>query len=214
LKRLFTKNRILYLITDRTIAGLTHIQIAQEAIAAGIRIIQLREKHQPKKEIYKEALLLRALTLKHKTTFIINDYVDIALAIDADGVHLGQEDMPIKEARKILGKNKIIGISTHTLKQAIEAQAEGADYIGFGPIFHTTTKNAGRPKGVNALIEIKRHIKIPVVAIGGITFENVPDVLRAGADAIAMASGILSGDIKTNIKRFLTTIKNTKIKNL
>lgn len=214
MKRLFTKNRILYLITDRTIAGLTHIQIAQEAIAAGIRIIQLREKHQPKKEIYKEALLLRALTLKHKTTFIINDYVDIALAIDADGVHLGQEDMPIKEARKILGKNKIIGISTHTLKQAIEAQAEGADYIGFGPIFHTTTKNAGRPKGVNALIEIKRHIKIPVVAIGGITFENVPDVLRAGADAIAMASGILSGDIKTNIKRFLTTIKNTKIKNL
>ncbi len=160
-----------------------------------------------KKDIYKEAVSLRSLTLKHKTTFIINDYVDIALMVDADGVHLGQEDMPIEEAKKILGNGKIIGISTHSLKQATDAQRAGADYIGFGPIFRTTTKDAGRPQGINALIEIKRHIKIPLVAIGGITPENAHDVLRSGADAIAVASGILSGDIKTNIKKYLTTIQ-------
>jgi len=210
LNRLFRADRRLYLITDTVISGLQHIHIAHLAITAGIKTIQLREKIQTRREIYKEALLLRSLTRKHGATFFINDYVDIALLVDADGVHLGQEDMPIKEARRILGENKIIGISTHTLKQAIKAQSEGADYIGFGPIFHTTTKDAGRPKGIKALIEVKKHIKIPVVAIGGITLENAHEVLKAGADAIAVVSGILSGDIKANIKGFLSIIKGIK----
>jgi thiamine-phosphate pyrophosphorylase len=202
----------LYLITDRTTSSLNLTEITQRAVSAGIKTIQLREKNMTKKELYKEALSIRKFTLKHRAAFIINDYVDIALAVNADGVHLGQEDMPIKEARKLLGENKIIGISTHSMKQAVDAQRAGADYIGFGPIFKTTTKDAGKPKGIKSLIEIKKHIKIPVVAIGGITIDNVSEVFKSGADAAAVASGILSGDIKRNIERFYQQIKAAKIK--
>lgn len=217
MNKLFAGNKALYLITDRLISGLTLTEIAGQAIAAGVRAIQLREKHMSKREIFKEALSLIKLFSKYRVLFIINDYVDIALAADAHGVHLGQEDMPLREARKILGKDKIIGISTHSLKQALGAEREGASYIGFGPIFHTTTKDAGEPKGIDALREIKKHIKIPVIAIGGIAIENASQVLEAGADAIAVASGILSrygstptGDIKTNAKKFLKIIKEVR----
>lgn len=210
MKNLFTKNRVLYLITDRTISGLTHTEIVKKAIDADIRVIQLREKNMSGRELYKEALSVRRLTMRYRTTFIINDYIDIALAVNADGVHLGQKDMPIKEARKILGNRKIIGISTHSLKQAVDAQRAGADYIGFGPIFKTTTKNAGSPKGIESLIEIKKHIKIPIVAIGGITAENAFLALKAGADAVAVVSGVLKGDIKTNTRKFLSIIRNVK----
>ncbi|MEK7308743.1 MAG: thiamine phosphate synthase, partial [Nitrospirota bacterium] len=183
MKKLFTGNRKLYLITDRAVSGKSLKKIAALAITAGIGIIQLREKNMPKKKLYREAAALRLMTLNSNVTFIINDCVDIALAVDADGVHLGQKDLPVAEARKVLGKNKIIGISTHSLKQAIDAERAGADYIGFGPIFRTATKKAGKPKGSKSLIEIKKHIKIPVVAIGGITAENAPEALRCGADA-------------------------------
>jgi thiamine-phosphate pyrophosphorylase len=159
-----------------------------------------------KKELYSEALSLRSLTLKYKTTFIVNDYIDIALAADADGVHLGQDDMPVKEARKIMGKKKIIGISTHSLKQAISAEDAGADYIGFGPVFPTSTKDAGLPKGLTALKEIRKHIKIPIVALGGITTENISSALEAGANAVAVMSAILKGDIKGNTEKFLSAI--------
>ena len=207
MKKLFINERALYLITDRMISGTGHLEIAVHAISAGMRTIQLRGKGMSKRELYNDAVSLRELTLKQRATFIINDYVDIALAVNADGVHLGQEDMPIKEARKILGKNKIIGISTHSLKQADDAQREGADYIGFGPVFKTTTKKTGPIKGIRALREIKRHMKIPVVAIGGITLKNIPDVLRTGVGAVAVASAILSGDIITNTKKFLAIIE-------
>ena len=210
MKNLFTKSRALYLITDRTTSSLNLTEITQRAVRAGIKTIQLREKNMTKKELYKEALSIRKFTLKHRATFIINDYVDIALAVNADGVHLGQEDMPIREARKLLGENKIIGISTHSLKQAVDAQRAGADYIGFGPIFKTTTKDAGSPKGIESLIEIKKHIKIPVVAIGGITAGNASLVFETGADAAAAVSGILTGDIKTNTRKFLSIVRNVK----
>ncbi len=203
LSKLFSKKNFLYLITDTKVAGISHVQIARRAISAGIRIIQLREKQMSKKDVYKEAACIRYLALKHKITFIVNDYIDIALAVDADGVHLGQEDMPVEEARKIMGRKKIIGISTHTIKQALRAQKAGADYIGFGPIFHTSSKDAGYPKGTKALKEIKNHIKIPIVAIGGITWENINEVLHSGADACAVISGILTGNIKANIKKYL-----------
>ena len=206
MKKLFSKNRALYLITDRTISGLSHIETARQSITAGVRLIQLRGKNISRKDLYQEASAVRIITSRHGAILIINDYADIALAVNADGLHIGQEDMPLKEARKILGEHKIIGVSTHSLKQALDAQRAGADYIGFGPVFHTATKNAGTPKDINSLAEIKRHIKIPVVAIGGITVENVPDVLDAGADAVAVASAILSGDIKAETKKFLSII--------
>lgn len=204
--KLFTKHNPIYLITDRALSGLSHSQIVRQAITAGIRSVQLREKQMSKKEIHREALAIRALTEKNNTTFIINDYIDIALAVNADGVHLGQEDMPVKEARKIMGKNKIIGISTHSLMQALRAQEAGADYIGFGPIFRTSTKDAGYPKGLKALEEIRKHIKIPIVAIGGVIPENASSVLAAGADAVAVMSAILRGNIRKNIEKVLSVI--------
>lgn len=190
-------------ITDRNICDLTPKEMSSIILGAGVKWIQYREKSKSRREIYNEAKLLRKLTTEFKAAFIVNDHADIVLAVNADGVHLGQEDLPIKEARKIVGKEKIIGISTHNLKQAIEAEKGGADYIGFGPVFHTKTKNAGAPKGIAMLKEIKKHVKIPVVAIGGINTENLKSVLDSGADAVAVASGILSGDIYDNINLFL-----------
>jgi thiamine-phosphate pyrophosphorylase len=206
----FKRSNRLYLITDRSVSGLSHIQMTRRAIYAGIKIIQLREKHMSRKDIYREAVGLRALTRRHKVTFIVNDYIDIALAVNADGVHLGQEDMPLEEARKIMSNGKIIGISTHGLSQAVRAEEAGADYIGFGPVFQTSTKDAGRPRGINALKKIRDRINIPIVAIGGITWENINEVLKAGADACAVASGILSGNIKLNTGNYLEAIKLNK----
>jgi thiamine-phosphate pyrophosphorylase len=206
LKRLFSQKKRLYLITDRTISGLSHSDIVRQAVTSGIDIIQLREKDMPKSQLYKEAAFIRELTLRRRITFIVNDYVDLACTVHADGVHLGQDDMPVQEARKILGKKSIIGISTHNLRQAFQAQHDGADYIGFGPLFSTATKDAGKPKGIHALRKIKRHITIPVVAIGGITLENAPHVMSSGADAIAVASAILSGDIRERVKKFMNVV--------
>jgi thiamine-phosphate pyrophosphorylase len=206
LRKLFNRNRVLYLITDTETAGLSHIQITRQAIAAGIRTIQLREKNLSRKDLYKVAVAVKEITRRNKATFIMNDYVDIALSVNADGIHLGQDDMPIEEARRILGKGKIIGISTHSLKQAKRAQTAGADYIGFGPMYHTVTKNAGRPRGIRALRSIRENIHIPIVAIGGISWENVNAIMANGADAFAVASGILSGDIYSNVKQYMEAL--------
>jgi len=205
--RTIFKNPPLYLVTDTRIAGLSHIQITRRAIDAGIRTIQLREKNLPKKEIYNAAIRIRDITVTRSIVFIVNDYVDIACAVNADGVHLGQEDMPVEEARKIMGKGKLIGISTHSLDQAIKAQDAGADYVGFGPMFRTKTKDAGHPKGITALSQIRKLIDIPIVAIGGITCENIRDVICAGADAAAIASGILSGNIKKNVDLLIKAVR-------
>ncbi|MDI6745411.1 MAG: thiamine phosphate synthase [Thermodesulfovibrionales bacterium] len=185
---------------------LTLKETAALVLSTGVKCIQYREKNKSRKDIYGEALMLRKLANEFNAVFIVNDYIDIALAVDADGVHLGQEDFPLKEARKILGSKKIIGISTHNIDEATAAEAGGADYIGFGPIFHTATKDAGKPKGVEALKEIKRHIKIPVVAIGGINIGNLRPVIDSGADAVAVSSGILKGNISENITRFFKAL--------
>lgn len=189
-------------ITDRKACSLTTEEMVSIVLDAGVRWIQHREKDKSRREIYEEATRLRKLTRKYNAVFIVNDYADIALAADADGVHLGQDDLPIKEARKILGE-KIIGISTHSVEQAILAEREGADYIGFGPIFQTKTKDAGTPKNPAAISEIKKKVKIPVVAIGGITLNNLISIIDAGADAIAVASGILCGNVFDNAKNFI-----------
>lgn len=205
--KMFLKNNPVYLITDTNISGLTHFQAARRALAAGVRTIQLREKHMSRKDIYREAAAIRDISHKYNAAFIVNDYIDIAMAVNADGVHLGQEDMPLEDARRIMGRRKIIGVSTHSLKQAVRAESEGADYIAFGPVFNTTTKDAGRPKGIKSLRSVRKHICIPVVAIGGISWENVKEVLDAGADAAAVASAVLSGNIKTNVGKFMTAVK-------
>ena len=193
------------------------------ALRAGVRCIQYRRKvganlrgdsHRDasRRELYEEALRLRMLTSDWGAALIVNDHADIALAVGADGVHLGQEDLPLKEAKKIMG-DKIIGVSTHSIEEAILAEEAKADYIGYGPIFRTTTKDAGEPKGILALSEICRAVKIPVMAIGGITLESVPAVFSAGASAIAVASAILKadtsalkGDVEENAGEFMRKI--------
>ena len=204
MRRIFTKNTFLCLITDRNASGISHSETVKQAISAGIGIIQFREKNLSRKEFFQLAALIRDITFNKRVKLIINDFVDVALAVGADGVHLGQNDLPIYEARKILGKQKIIGITTRTVRQAVDAESSGADYIGFGPIFTTSTKRTVRPKGLKALRVIREHVKIPVIAIGGIKPGNAREVLEAGANAMAVASGILSGDIKMNIRRYRT----------
>jgi thiamine-phosphate pyrophosphorylase len=193
-------------ITDRSVCGLSYRDITLKALKAGARWIQYRDKERSRREVYGEAVGLREITNKFNAVFIVNDHPDIAFAVNADGVHLGQDDLPAKEARKIMGTGSIIGVSTHSLKQAMDAEKDGADYIGFGPVFHTATKDAGRPKGLDSLRDIKKRVNLPVVAIGGINLENINAVLKAGADAVAVASAILSGDIEENTKRFLDII--------
>ena len=176
-------------------------------LESGIRWIQYREKDKTRREIFFEALKMREITRKFNACLIINDHADIALAVDADGVHLGQDDMPLQEARRIMG-NRIIGISTHSVREAVEAERGGADYIGFGPIFTTATKEVGTPKGAGSLKPVKSAVDIPVVAIGGIKPDNVMSVLGSGCECVAVSSGLLAGNIKENARRLLAEIKN------
>ena len=189
-------------ITDAKCADLPLYDMVHHVLRAGVRCIQYREKDLSRRQIYDNAVTLRKLTGRFDAILLINDHADIALAVDADGVHLGQDDLPLGVARKIMG-SKIVGISTHNLDQATEAERGGADYIGFGPVFHTTTKDAGAPKGVDNIRTIKENVSIPVVAIGGIRLDNIAAVIHAGADAAAVATAICKGDIAANAEKFV-----------
>jgi thiamine-phosphate pyrophosphorylase len=184
----------LYLILDPAVAGSRSLaDLVRTALDAGVRLFQLRMKTPETRGLYAMAAALCPLARAGGGTFIVNDRVDVAKAVGADGVHLGQEDLPLADARKILGPDKLIGISTHTLAQALEAEAGGADYIGFGPIFPTATKaNPDPVVGVAGLREVRAKVRIPIVAIGGITPKNAADVRAAGADCCAVVSAVLS----------------------
>jgi len=179
-----------YFVTDSKLSRNGIINDVKSAISAGVKIVQYREKTKPAREMYQEALVLRKLC-RH-ITFIVNDRVDIALAAGADGVHLGQEDLSCSIARRILGKNKIIGVTTHNLQEATLAQKQGADYLGVSPIFATKTKlDAGPPKGIGLISRIKRDVPLPLVAIGGINLSNAPQAILAGADCLTAISAVL-----------------------
>jgi thiamine-phosphate pyrophosphorylase len=196
----------LYLIVDRKVSDKPPEEMTYAALMAGGLWIQYREKEKSRNHIYEEARKLRRLTSRYGATFIVNDHADIALAVEADGVHLGQDDLPLREARKIM-EEKIIGISTHSAAEALDAAAGGADYIGFGPLFFTRTKEAGEPKGLEMLRKIRGDVHIPIVAIGGISRNTVEALFAAGADAVAVASAILIGDISANVTSFMQGIK-------
>lgn len=185
----------------------------RQALDAGVKFFQYRNKGGARKGIYETALMLARIARNAQARFIVNDHADIAAAVDADGVHLGQDDLPIEFARKLLGKNKLIGISTHSLEQAVAAEAAGADYIGFGPIFPTTTKDAGQTQGIRNLSIIKQTVTLPVIAIGGIKHSNVQDVIRSGVDGVAAISAILSaGNITTAAESMLRSISDVRRK--
>src|SRR3990172_2678886 len=178
--------------------------VLRQIMDGGAKIVQLRAKTMAPKDFLQLARSARSLTSSNDCRLIINDRADIALACDADGVHLGQEDLPLPAARKIIGQ-KIIGISTHDVDQAVEAERGGANYIGFGPMFGTMTKATGyAERGVEMLRQIRSAVRLPIVAIGGVKEENVQEVWRAGADSAAIISDILGGeDVTAKTKRII-----------
>ena len=184
----------LYLITDDGyLSGRDWLKAVEDAIRGGVNVIQYRSKSGTKttREMYEELLKLRELTKKYGIPLIVNDRVDLALAVDADGVHIGQDDLPADVVRKILGEEKIIGISTHSLEEVEEANKLPVDYIAFGSIFRTPTKEKPIVVGVEKLKEAKKIAQKPLVAIGGIMPYNVDEVIKAGADGVAVISAIL-----------------------
>ena len=183
----------LYLITDTAIIlGLPLQEAIQKAILGGLKFLQYREKNLTPSISYEVAKVQRRIAQEAGVIFIVNDDVSLALAVEADGVHLGQEDLPIREARKILGGQGLIGISTHSVQEALAAEKDGADYIGLGPIYHTTTKQTRPPLGCGIIREVKEKVRIPIFAIGGINLINLKEVLEAGATGVALISAILT----------------------
>ncbi len=185
--------------------GKSNVQVTKELIASGVKIIQYREKSKSKKEIYEECKIIRRLTKESDVTLIVNDHISIALLIQADGIHIGQDDLPIEEVRKI-APHMIIGLSTHNKDQARQAVDKGADYIGVGPIFQTTTKqNIEKSDGLEYLKWVKENIDLPYVAIGGIKEENVSQVKENGGYCFAMISELTGAD---NLAKKINSIRN------
>ncbi len=201
-KDLFHRVR-LYVLISGNIAARSVNETARLVIDGGADAIQLREKTISDDEFISLAGEIRDITTKRGIFLIINDRVNVARELNADGVHLGQHDMSITEAREIIGNGKIIGVSTHNIIQARQAQKDGADYIAIGPVYPTTTKDYEPPIGLEVIQEISREINIPFLAIGAITLENLDKVLKAGASRVAVCSAIISSnDILSSTKIF------------
>lgn len=182
----------LYLVTDRALLnGRDLCETLEQAISGGVTLVQLREKNLSTLEFYELAKQVKALLKPYHIPLMINDRLDIALAVDAEGLHIGQEDLPLPVARQLLGPGKIIGVSASTLTEARLAEQQGADYLGVGAVFPTTTKHDADSVSLAQLKRIKESIEIPVVAIGGITQENVEQVKATGVDGVAVISAIL-----------------------
>jgi thiamine-phosphate pyrophosphorylase len=184
----------LYVVTDRQLTGGRPLRLVVEAaLRGGVRAFQLREKDLPPRELYPLALEMRRLTQTYGARLLINDRIDVALAVDADGVHLTTTSLPARIARQVLGPGRLIGVSTHTLAEA--QAAEGADFLVFGPVFFTPSKAPyGEPVGLDALRVARAAVTLPILAIGGVKKANLDQVLAAGADGIAVISAVISAD--------------------
>ena len=209
----------LYVVTDEGLSnGLSHSEIAKLACEGGADVIQLRDKNMGKEEMLAAARSIRRITSLHGALFFVNDHPDIALLSEADGVHLGQSDMKLADALRTVG-GMLIGISVSTLEEALAAEKGGADYIGLGPIFATSSKDdAGSAVGLETLKKIRSAVKIPIVAIGGITKANTPSIIMAGADGVAVISAVVSQkDVKgatADLKKIVddAVIKASKVR--
>lgn len=199
----------LYLVTDRSYIGDRKLTTCvEEAVLGGVTMVQLREKKAPSREFYVLARQLKELLAGYQIPLIINDRLDIALAVDADGLHLGQEDLPISIARTYFGFPKIIGVSVSNVREALQAEREGANYLGAGAMFTTATKIDAKLVACEELRIIKEAVSIPVVAIGGINTENASVILQTGVDGIAVVSAILK---RKDIRRSARQLRNLKI---
>ena len=199
----------LYVVLDRAAArGRDLVELLALALAGGSRMIQLREKEWPSGRLLPLAEKLRAACAAVGATFIVNDRVDLALAVGADGVHLGQDDLPARAARPLLRPGMILGISTHSVEQARAAQADGADYVAVGSMFATTSKADFQLVGPGLMRKLRGEIRVPLVGIGGITPDNVSEVIRAGADGVAVISAVCAAtDPQAAAARFLAQIR-------
>jgi thiamine-phosphate pyrophosphorylase len=191
-----------YFITDSSLSLAGNISDVAQAEACGVRVVQYRNKEAETLKMYEEAQRLRDIC--REALLLINDRIDIAMAVEADGVHLGQSDMPIRAARKLLGPEKIIGMTAHNLAEALEAERLGADYLGLSPIFKTKTKpDAGKAAGIAFIEEVRSRVDIPLIAIGGISLANASEVVKAGADGLCAISAVVAKeDVGREIKKF------------
>ena len=198
----------LYPITDAKLSGLSHIDQVALLLEGGASLIQIRDKGSTPDELYRAAVACIAVARPRGARIIINDRADVALAADADGVHLGQDDLPAAEARVLLGPSRIVGVSTHSVAQAVRAAELAVDYVAIGPAFTTTTKENPDPVvGLDLIREVSRRIDKPLVAIGGITLEKAREVVKAGADSVAVISDLfISRDIVSRTRAFLETL--------
>jgi thiamine-phosphate pyrophosphorylase len=198
----------LYVVTDEKIRkGVTHQLIAEQAVFGGADVIQLRDKDMTARELFITACEIREITSNSGTIFIVNDRIDIAIASGADGVHLGQDDLPLYFARKMAPVNFIIGISVRSIAEAISAAADGADYVAVSPVFGTGTKqDAGPGHGTALISSIRKNISIPVIGIGGIQKENLREVILSGADGVAVISAVVNAEDISNAARELKSM--------
>lgn len=199
----------LYLVTDNSSDVERFLKTIEEAIIGGTTVVQLREKTADTLDFYNLALKVKEITSRYDVPLIINDRVDIALAIDADGVHVGQSDMPCDIARKLIGDEKILGVSANTIEEAKKAERDGADYIGTGAVFPTSTKDDADSVSKKELIDIVESINIPVVAIGGINTENAHELAGTGIAGLSVVSAIMSSDNPKKSSEELLNIFNS-----
>ena len=193
-----------YFITDSKLSRAGNLSDVLQAVSCGVEVVQYRNKNRETRQMYEEAMRLREICRDSDSIFLINDRVDIALTTDADGVHLGQSDMPCPAARKLLGPERIIGVTVHNLSEALQAESMGADYLGVSPIFQTATKpDAGKPAGITLIEEIRAQVEIPLIAIGGINHSNAGEVVRAGADGLCAISCVVAKEnVRDEILKF------------
>ncbi|WP_243108584.1 thiamine phosphate synthase [Clostridium rectalis] len=207
-ERVFCKNNIdysLYLVTDRTILKEKNLEKAiEEAILGGVTLVQLREKDIDTRNLFEISKKVKKITDRYNIPLIINDRIDVALAVDAGGVHVGQSDMPADVVRKIIGDEKIVGVSVGNLKEAKDAKKQGADYLGVGAIFSTSTKKDAKSVSLDELIKIRANVEIPIVAIGGINQYNVNNLKNTNIDGISVISAILG---RENVKKAAEELK-------
>ncbi|HOV83058.1 MAG TPA: thiamine phosphate synthase [Methanothrix sp.] len=193
-----------YFITDARLSRAGNISDVISAISCKVSVVQYRNKDAETREMYYEARRLGQLCKEAGAAYLINDRVDIALSVDADGVHLGQSDMPFAAARRLLGPDKIIGLTVHNLAEALEGERLGADYLGVSPIFSTATKpDAGKPAGISLIEQIRRKVSLPLIAIGGINHSNARQVVAAGADGLCAISCVVASEsAREEMRRF------------
>ena len=200
-----------YFVTDSELSKNEIFSDVEDALKAGCKIVQYREKNKSTKDMTEEAKKLKKIC-DGKAVFLVDDRFDVALAVDADGVHIGQEDIPFETARMLLGKDKIIGLTVHNLEEAVEAEKLGVDYIGLAPIFKSGTKEDARdPVGTEMIKIVKKKVSLPIVAVGGINKHNIKEVIEAGANSIVSIYAVLnSNDVYDSVSEFIRIIKEVK----